>query len=247
MRDIKDYENKYIDEINEFERYKVIYRRKKVIEIIEKFSPQSILEIGCGMEPLFCYVNNKRFIIVEPSKLFYNNAVNLSGGSPNIVCINDFFENIVEKYEQEWEGVDMIICSGLLHEVSEPRSLLSAIRRICKEETVVHIEVPNANSMHRLLGVEMSLIEDIYSKSENNIRLQQNTNFDMDQLKKIVEESGMKIIEEGSLFIKPFSHKQMGEMCKCGIIDEYVLDGLYNLTKYMPQFGSEIFVNCVRT
>ena len=94
MRDIKDYENKYIDEINEFERYKVIYRRKKVIEIIEKFSPQSILEIGCGMEPLFCYVNNKRFIIVEPSKLFYNNAVNLSGGSPNIVCINDFFDNL---------------------------------------------------------------------------------------------------------------------------------------------------------
>ena len=139
----------------------------------------------------------------------------------------------------------LIICSGLLHEVSEPRSLLSAIRRICKEETVVHIEVPNANSMHRLLGVEMSLIEDIYSKSENNIRLQQNTNFDMDQLKKIVEESGMKIIEEGSLFIKPFSHKQMGEMCKCGIIDEYVLDGLYNLTKYMPQFGSVFVKMCI--
>ena len=141
----------------------------------------------------------------------------------------------------------MIICSGLLHEVSEPKRLLSAIRTICKEDTIVHIEVPNANSIHRLLGVEMNLLENIYCKSENNIRLQQNTNFDMKRLRVMVEESRMKIIEEGSLFIKPFSHEQMGKMCKCGIINEYVLDGLYNLTKYMPQFGSEIYVNCVRT
>ena len=28
------------------------------------------------------------------------------------------------------------------------------------------------------------------------------------------------------------------------ILNESVLDGLYHLTKYMPEFGSEIYVNC---
>ena len=31
-----------------------------------------------------------------------------------------------------------------------------------------------------------------------------------------------------------------------GIIDEKILDGLYFMTKYMPDMGSEIYVNCRR-
>ena len=43
-------------------------------------------------------------------------------------------------------------------------------------------------------------------------------------------------------FIKPFTHKQMFEMLETKIIDEKVLEGLYGMTKYMPNLGSEIFI-----
>lgn len=90
----------------------------------------------------------------------------------------------------------------------------------------------------------MNIIADKFEASDNNKKFQQNTNFDLGKLKYIVENNGLKVIEDGSFFVKPFSHKQMNAMIQQCIIDEKVLDGLYNITKYMPQFGSEIYVNC---
>lgn len=78
MRDINNYSEKY--SLHSFEEYKVQYRRKKLLEIIEAYHPKSILEIGCGNEPLFQYVEDVHFTVVEPSSDFYENAVNLLEG-----------------------------------------------------------------------------------------------------------------------------------------------------------------------
>ena len=45
MRDIEDYSKKYA--VPGFEKYKVFYRKKKLLEVINDFQPQNILEIGC--------------------------------------------------------------------------------------------------------------------------------------------------------------------------------------------------------
>lgn len=44
--------------------------------------------------------------------------------------------------------------------------------------------------------------------------------------------------------MKPFNHKKMAELMKQGIIDETLLEGLNRLSKYFPENGAEIFVNC---
>lgn len=240
-RDIKDYEEKYIK--NEFEQYKVIYRRRKIVEIIEQYHVENILEIGCGLEPLFCYINKGGyFVTVEPASQMYENAKKLSEKYKNVVCIKGFFEEEIGNLPDV--HYDMVICSSLLHEVNDPLKLLAAIKKVCGRETIVHINVPNMNSLHRLLGVEMNIITDKFEASDNNKKFQQNTNFDLEKLMCMVENSGLKVIENGSYFVKPFSHEQMNTMMQQNIIDEKVLDGLYSITKYMPQFGSEIYVNC---
>ena len=241
-RNITDYEKDYSDLVNGFEKYKVVYRRKKVLEVIDHFRPKTILEIGCGLEPLFCHTDKEiQFTIVEPSEKFCENAKRLSADSKNVTCIRGFFEEEVNKLEKEY---DMVICSGLLQEVSDPVKLINAIKLVCDRETIIHINVANMYSVHRLLGVELGILEDVFEQSEANKILQQNTNFDMKRLRTMVENSGLDILEEGSFFIKPFSHKQMEAMMEQHIIDDHVLEGLYNLSKYMPQFGSEIYVNC---
>ena len=242
-RDIIDYEKNYSNAVCGFEKYKVFYRKRKIVEIIEQYSPQSILEIGCGMEPLFGYVNGeKKFTIVEPAEKFYKNAKNLGTENRNVTCIKGFFEEEVDNLGDS--SFDMVVCSGLLHEVKQPKNLLKAIKKVSNRKTVIHINVPNMFSIHRLLGVEMGMISDVFEASDCNRQFQQNTNFDIVKLKTMMETNGLKVIEEGSFFIKPFSHKQMEDMIEKQIIDETVLDGLYKLTEYMPQFGSEIYVNC---
>ena len=74
MRDIVDYENKYLN--NNFEiAYQVKYRRKKVIELLRKYPHENILEIGCGMESLAAFIDDfKEYTIVDPSEVFIENA-----------------------------------------------------------------------------------------------------------------------------------------------------------------------------
>lgn len=153
-----------------------------------------------------------------------------------------FFEEVVEYLSCDY---DMVVCASLLHEVENPEELLHAIASICKKDTIVHIDVPNANSMHRILGKEVGIISDVHDKSESNIVLQQNSVLDMQMLKSIVEKNFFRVVESGSYFIKPFTHAQMFEMLQAEIINEAVIEGLYRIGDYFPEFGSEIYVNCI--
>ena len=53
MRNMEDYEQKYMN--LDFERYQEKYRRRLVREVIDTYAAKdcSILEIGCGLMPLF--------------------------------------------------------------------------------------------------------------------------------------------------------------------------------------------------
>lgn len=239
MRDIDEYTTEYA--IPGFEDYQVKYRRKLVLEQIERYKPENILEIGCGYEPLFQYTDGIRYTIVEPSKEFYGRAKELAKDREGISCIKGEIEKAAEDLKAQY---DMIICSSLLHEVENPESLLQAIRKICNDKTIVHVNVPNANSVHRLIALECGMISDTHKMSERDKALQHNNIFDMTSLVDTIEKSGMTVIEQGSYFVKPFTHSQMYQMLESEIIREEILDGLYNISKYMPDLGSEIYVNC---
>lgn len=241
MRDIKDYTDKY--NVPNFEDYQVKYRRRKVLEVINTYQPRKILEIGCGMEPLFDFIDKvgyDKWIVIEPSEIFWENAVKLAENNSKITIINDYFGTGSLQLDNEW---DLIICSSLLHEIEEPKDFLHEIKRICNGKTVVHIDVPNANSFHRLLAQCMGIISDVHEKSERNKIYQQNSVFDLNTLCKLMSESEFNIIDKGSYFIKPFTHSQMYKLMSEKIIDEKVLDGLYDLSQYMKEYGSEIFIN----
>ena len=242
MRDIDKYTENYI--IANFEDYQIKYRRKLILDVMSKYNPKTILEIGCGMKPLFQYIDDikyEKYVVVDPSNKFFDNAVRLSRNDDRIECIHDFFTARSVPHIK----YDMIICASLLHEIENPGNMLKEIRKISQEETVIHINVPNVNSVHRLLAKSMGLITDVHEKSERNILYQQNTNFDLESLKSLICENGFMVVESGSYFIKPFTHTQMYEMIKADIINESVLDGLYKLAEIFPENGSEIYVNAM--
>ena len=78
MRDIDSYTEKYINDDFGI-KYMVKYRRKKVLEIMQNHSPKNILEIGCGLQPIFNFYSDFNFYtIIEPSKSFAENAIEMS-------------------------------------------------------------------------------------------------------------------------------------------------------------------------
>lgn len=243
MRNIDDYTNKYI--AYDFEDYQVKYRIRNTLKVLKKYSHESVLEIGCGLEPIGKYMTDiERYTIVEPSKLFIENASKLFYEKADLCLVNGFFEEKNKLFKQEKFSV--IILSSLLHEVEEPNKMLKSIEEIADGQTIIHINVLNGNSFHRLLALESGILQSATEFSNNNINLQQHSAFTMDTLISCIKNSlnhNIEILDKGSYWIKPFTHKQMAMMMNENIINEKILDGFEKMIKYMPELGSEIFVN----
>lgn len=240
MRDITDYTKSY--QSVPFEKIQVQYRRRKVIELLEQYKHDSILEVGCGMEPLFQFYHDYQCMtIVEPSDMFYENAKRLADAcDQEIYIVNGNVEDKTEGLQSR--HYDYIIISSLLHELEDPCKVLKEIRKLCTGNEVIHVNVPNAYSLHRILAYEAGLIPDIYAKSQQQKKMQQNSTFDLQSIADVAEQAGFDVIAEGTYFPKVFTHGQMQTLMDMHILNEQILDGFYQMEKYLPLFGSELFV-----
>jgi hypothetical protein len=243
MRDIKQYQDNY--GLAPFEAYQVKFRKKKILEALSKHNHNSILEVGCGLSSIMNDVSDFTLLdIVEPGDKFCNKAREdsmLVDSTKNVSIHNEYYE--LWEPGPMYNSPEFIIISSLLHEVENPLELLKKNRIISGPETVTHINVPNARSFHRLMAVEMKLIGNVFEKSATQQKFQQYRIFDLESLADMAEKSGFKVMESGSYFVKPFTHGQMDEMTRAGLITTEMLEGLYEMEKYMPGLGSEIYIN----
>lgn len=243
MRDISNYEQQYMT--HPFERNQEKYRRRLVKGVISKYAKPGdcILEIGCGLSPLFMdYHDEYKFVVVEPAAHCYENAHILAEKYKNVSCYHGFFEDAIPQIMER--RFHIIICSSLLHEVENPRLLLQNIGCLCDQQTIVHINVPNAFSFHRLLAKEMGLITDVHQLSDSNITLQQHSVFDMESLKDLIISEGYSVLDSGSFLLKPFTHQQMQQCLDSNILNEDILNALDRMcASYMKEYGSEIYLN----
>ena len=62
-RDIEDYEKTYSN--HKFEKEMIHYRIKNILEMLDKYKPKKIMEIGCGIDSVFNhYKNFEKFVVV---------------------------------------------------------------------------------------------------------------------------------------------------------------------------------------
>jgi len=246
MRNIESYESVYQKDF--CEQIQVRLRKKQSIALIQKYSHQRILEIGCGNSPLFAdFSDFSEMTIVEPSSQFMGHARELAKKKEmtNVfLVLGTLEENVTLLSEKSY---DYIILSSLLHEVENPEQLLYAVLQLCSAETVVHINVPNAMSIHRILAKEMGIIKDVHEVSDQGKNLQQHSVFDMQSLWKMAEKCGFSVLEHGSYIPKFLSSSQMEQMLHYEIIDERFFDALNNLSDLMPEYGSEIYIQVKRS
>jgi ubiquinone/menaquinone biosynthesis C-methylase UbiE len=240
-RDLNKYCDDYIDQ--PFEKEQVHYRKRKVLERLKVYKAKNILEIGCGLQSqvLLDYKFDK-LTIIEPSQYFHNLNKNLiiERDIQNTEIVNCFFESYTSN-----NSYDFILVSSLLHEIEDLDVFFKKLIQISSPETIIHVNVPNANSFHRLLAKYMGLIKETKEKSESNIKFQTLRVFDSISLTKLITIYNFKILYTESFLIKPFTHDQMQNMIDNKIIDKNVLDGLYDLSfdqNIGKDLGSELII-----
>lgn len=240
VRDIASYERAYAG--SDFEPVQARMRKRKLLEVLAAWRPRRVLEIGCGDDALFNHYHDfERFCVVEPGAAFARQAQENAAGDARIRIVRGFMEDAAGALEGE--SFDCILLSGLLHEVPDCAPLLASVAQVCAAGTRVHVNVPNARSLHRLLAREMGLIGALQTLSPRQQSLQQQRTFDLDALAGVCEQAGFEVFERGSYFVKPFTHAQMAQLQHSGMLDERMLEGLYGLERELPGLGSEIFVH----
>lgn len=241
-RDLNRY---FYDYINQpFEDVQVIFRKKKVIERLKFYKPKKILEVGAGTQSqLLLDYDFEELKIIEPNRNFYNLNNDLINDHQ---IINASIDNCYFESFNSDSSYDLILLSSLLHEIEDLGVFFKKLTDICSSNTVIHINVPNSNSFHRLLAKSMGIIKNTSEKSSRNIKLQTSRIFDIISLEKLISEYNFKILHTESFFIKPFTHSQMQKMLDDNIISMDVLDGLYNLNldflNSKECFGSELII-----
>ncbi|MBE8158829.1 MAG: class I SAM-dependent methyltransferase [Betaproteobacteria bacterium] len=241
-RDLADYQARYAAQ--PYEKYQSGFRRRAVKKLLANRPGAVILEAGCGLESIFLHLDSfAEVVVLEPAAGFFDKARRdaKKAAGKNIAVINAALEDAPPAVKNR--RFDFILAGSLLHEVSDPRAFLAAARGLCHAETVVHINVPNAGSFHRLLAVEMGLVKDARAPSPSNIEFQQHAVFDMESLRRAVEDAGFEAADSGAYALKPFTHAQMQKMIDGGILTPEMLDGLYALGKRLPALCSEIYIN----
>ncbi|MEG2942570.1 MAG: methyltransferase domain-containing protein [Thermomonas sp.] len=245
-RDIRAYEAAYASTYD-FESVQVRFRRGAVLGSLGARMPRRVVEIGCGMEPLLPHYlasgnTIDSWVVVEPAPMFAQAARDAGKDCAGMVVIEGFFgDEVADRIGGEHGLADMVVCSGLLHEVGDPMGLLHAIRKVMAHDALVHVNVPNASSLHRRLAKAMGLIQELEALSERNVELQQHRVYSLASLHRDLQAAGLRPVEDGGILMKPFTHAQMSTMVEA--LGSDILAGLAVLGREIPELSSEIFVN----
>lgn len=239
---IAEYEMAYA--ASDFEVIQARYRKKLLLELLEESKPGHVLEIGCGFDTIVNHWSDfESFCLVEPGPQFAEKARQDVKHLPHVTVMEMFIEEAAKELKPRF---DLILLSSLLHEVPHPEAILDAVHGLCNPDTLVHINVPNARSMHRLLALEMGLIASLEEPSAMQNIYKQPRIFDLDSLEDLVIKHGFEMVSHGSFFMKPFTHGQMSKLVAQGLVNEKMLDGFWGLNKHFPGHGSEIYINMRR-
>lgn len=227
-----------------FEEVMVRYRQRLLLDRIALHQPRMVVEIGCGADLLYAAWVARggtcdRWIIVEPGDQFA--AIARQAELPDLHVVNEYAEHAVASVRALAPSpIDMVICSSVLHEVQSPPDLLAAILDLMSAETLLHVNVPNAQSFHRRLARSMGLIADTRTMSERNQRFFHHRVYDLPTLRHELTAAGLHVVDAGGHFVKPFTHDQMTQIAPT--VGGPVLDGLFQLGREIPELASEIFV-----
>jgi SAM-dependent methyltransferase len=228
-----------------FEAELVAARQRTVLDQLGRWCPRVVVEAGCGGD-LLCIRAEKegipfdRWVVVEPSPRFAAVAeAHAATSRSRVVVVRSFLEEAAEDIAAACRGrADVVICSSLLHEVADPNGFLGAAARLLSGHGRVYVDVPNSRSLHRRLARAMGLIADEGELSARNRAFEQDRVYDAVSLRDEVERAGLRVLEEGGHFLKPFTHGQMEELA---FFDDRMAEGLRILGRELPELAAEVF------
>ncbi len=225
-----------------FERTQEKFRKRKILDLLShhKADVGNLLEVGPGFNPLFPVLKTlKSSIVLEPIFEICNQLTNSYIQTSRLKIINSGLEEYIS--ENPNKKFDTVILSSVLHEIPNPEFILKLIHRILEVGGILFVVVPNNQSLHRLIGEKMGVINSLTELTKTEKLMQQSSSYSPQHLANQLESHGFKIKEVITSFIKPLPHATMQKAIDDSLFSEEELEFFYKMSALLPDFGSEIF------
>lgn len=168
--------------------------------IINRFKhTPALLELGLGhgfTAKIFAKACD-HYVVLDGSTVvieqFKQNTPNFPG---------EIIETYFEDYNQN-QKFDVIVMGFVLEHVDDPDAILKRYRDFLSPGGRLYVAVPNAKSMNRRLGLELGLIDDIYSLNANDLSLGHRRQYCRETLKDAVGRAGYRVTHEEGIYLKP--------------------------------------------
>ena len=181
------------------------YHTKRLhVEVMKPFIVgRNMLEMGCATGELSSLLigSAARYDVVEGS------AANIAAARRRVPKAR-FFHALWEEFEPVERYSDIVLNCALEH-VEDPVAVLSRARTWLEPDGVIHVVVPNADSLHRMVGVEMNILGSRTSLSDSDVRIGHRRVYDLDLLLRDVRAAGLEPVHWQGVFLKVVSNRQM--------------------------------------
>jgi 2-polyprenyl-3-methyl-5-hydroxy-6-metoxy-1,4-benzoquinol methylase len=225
-----DYHDKIVD------GWQNLYQKKReyLYQCLKKYQVRDrALELGSAdgiMTQKLCH-DFKAITVVDGSAAFLQ-QVREKVKADNLHLVHSLFED----YSTE-EKFNTIFMTHILEHLDDPVAVLRRSQEWLAIGGRLLIAVPNANSLHRLVGVKMGMLPHKDALNEQDRMLGHQRVYTPDLLKQHVREAGFKVVHFGGVMVKPISNRQIEQQWSDELIDAY-----FALGEDMPELCSEIYV-----
>lgn len=211
-------------------RYQVVW---------ERLTGPKILEVGVGHADITNWLSEDpgfEITSIDGSQSVLDHAAEKVSHPERVTFIHTYFE----EFESDDMFDDILITNSLEH-VDHPTSVLNHVKKFLKPTGRIHITVPNAMSIHRMLGKEMGQLEEETDLNSHDIKVGHQRVYTLGHLKADVFHADLNIIHTDGIILKPFSNLQMNTL-----LDDKIIQGLFDVGRRLPKLAAEIYLCCVK-
>jgi 2-polyprenyl-3-methyl-5-hydroxy-6-metoxy-1,4-benzoquinol methylase len=210
------------------------YTRATVARIAPHVLPgERVLELGCatGLMTAELAARAARVTAVDRSEAYLDRA--RRRGLPGVRFVEARLEDAGWE-EEVGPGFDHVLACNLIHELPDPLDALTRAAGLLGAGGVMHVSVQNPRSIHRLVAMEMGLIDDASDISGRGHRYATLRIWDVDQLIELAWDAGLRVVAREGVMLKPLPNDMMAAL------PEDVLDGFERAARHLPD-------NCAMT